>query len=45
MSNIGTTGRPRRYKGLHRGPQWTVATWYSSVVLALLTAWQSRGRS
>ena len=34
--------RPARYRGLHRAPQWTVATWYSSVVLALLTIWRSR---
>lgn len=40
MSTIGNT-RPRRYRGLHRGPQWTVATWYSSIVAALLTIYRT----
>lgn len=42
---MSTINRPKRYRGLHRAPQWTVATWYSSIVAALLTLAQSRGRS
>lgn len=40
---ITSTNRPRRYRGLHRGPQWTVAMWYSSVVMAVLALVKSRG--
>lgn len=41
---MSTIDRPKRYRGLHRGPQWTVAAWYSSIVAALLTIARTRGQ-
>lgn len=39
---MGTIERPSRYRGLHRAPQWSVSTWYSTLVLAILTLVKSR---